>query len=264
MTLVSDSSDRQPSPRRSGGSAERSLELISLLTREGRAMTLAQLADALSLPKPTVHRLCARLVELDYLMRDLDERQYTVGPALHNLAFDTLSHGIYSRLRHNVLSDLVADIGETCNFTTIDGASILYLDRVEAERPWRLTLSVGVHVPLHCTASGKLFLSQLEPSERRKLLDSLELRALTGNTVTDRNELEAHAVETAAQDYATDIEEFIVGLIAVAVPVRDSDGRLRAAIAMHCPVTHVDLDQAISRLPALRAAARLMSELLEL
>jgi len=261
---MDDPSEPQASSRRSGGSAERTLDIIRLLTRNGRAMTLAQMAEALSLPKPTVHRLCARLVELKYLMRDLDERHYTVGPALHNLAFDTLSHGINSRLRHNVLSDLVSDIGETCNFTTIDGASILYLDRVEAERPWRLTLNVGVHVPLHCTASGKLFLSELEHAERRKLLDNLDLRKLTENTLTDADELEAHAVETADRGYGTDIEEFIIGLIAIAVPVRDSDGALRAAIAMHCPTTDVDLEQAMSRLPALRAAATRMSELLEL
>ncbi len=249
---------------RACGSVERTLQLIQILATEGRAMTLAQLADRLSLPKSTVHRLCARLVDQRFLVRDIDERRYTAGPALHRLAFDTLTHGTFSRLRHNVLSDLVSEVGETCNFTTLDGASILYVDRVEAERPWRLTLSVGVHVPLHCTASGKLFLSQMSSEERDNIIHKLELRAMTSNTITDAQRLVDNLESVRQLGYAMEIEEFVVGLIALAVPVVDSDGRLRAAIAMHCPTIHVDVEQAKSKLPALRAAAEKMSSLLDI
>lgn len=256
--------EQDANTRNSNGSVERTLQLIQILATEGRAMTLAQLASQLSLPKSTVHRLCARLVEQRFLARDIDERRYTAGPALHRLAFDTLTHGTFSRLRHTVLSDLVDEVGETCNFTTLDGASILYLDRVEAERPWRLTLSVGVHVPLHCTASGKLFLSQMSVAERDLVTNKLELRAMTRNTITDVRLLMDNVESVRQLGYAMEIEEFVVGLIAVAVPVVDSDGRLRAAIAMHCPTTHVDVEQAKSKLPALRAAAKTMSELLDI
>lgn len=250
--------------RKPGGSAERTLQLIQLLASSGRAMTLAQLADSLALPKATVHRLCARLVDMKFLMRELDERYYAVGPALQRMAFDTLTHGTYSRLRHNVLSDLVADIGETCNFTTLDGASVMYLDRIEAERPWRLTLGVGVHVPLHCTASGKLFLSQIEPTERERLIGSLDLRPLTENTITSSTELNARVQEIAEIGYALELEEFIIGLIALAVPVLDRDGKVCAAIAMHCPTTHVSEEQVLTKLPALLSAAVRMSELLDI
>jgi len=249
--------------RKASSSAERTLQLIQALASSGRSMTLAQLADSLNMPKATVHRLCARLVDMKYLVRELDERFYTLGPALHRLAFDTLTHGTYSRLRHNVLSDLVADTGETCNFTTLDGASVLYLDRVEAERPWRLTLSVGVHVPLHCTASGKLFLSQLEAGARNRLIDKLDMRALTTNTIVSPAELRAQIEQVSQQGYSLELEEFIIGLIAIAVPVRDCDGRVCAAIAMHCPTSHVDEEQILSKLPAMQAAAIRMSELLE-
>ena len=250
-------------PSRTGGSAERTLQLIQLLAGDGRAMSLAQLADRLDLPKATVHRLCARLVDMRFLTRDLDERRYVVGPALQRLAFDTLTHGTCSRLRHQVLDDLVAGIGETCNFTTLDGTAVLYLDRVEAERPWRLTLSVGAHVPIHCTASGKLFLSHLEPAERRRLIDHLDLRPLTGNTIVSAHELDVGALEIVANGYALEIEEFIAGLIALAVPVRDRTGKVCAAIAVHCPTSHAGRDEVQAHLPALQAAASRMGELLD-
>jgi len=226
-------------------------------------MSLAQIADELELPKTTVHRLCTKLIDLGYLVRDLDERYYVVGPALHKLAFTTLANGSSRGLRHNVLSDLVLEVGETCNFTTIDGASIVYLDRVEAERPWRLTMGVGVHVPLHCTASGKLFLSQMPKKERQKLIRKIDLQPLTANTITDTDLLDKNIEEISSAGFAMDVEEFVAGLIAIAVPVKDSTGKTRAAIAMHCSTTHIDTDQAMAKLPALKYAADRMAKLLD-
>lgn len=251
-----------PAAVTSGGSAERTLRLLQLLSDRGRAMTLAELAESLDVPKATTHRLCARLLALEFIARDIDGRRFTIGPALRRMAFDTLNHATSKGLRHEVLADLVKEVGETCNFTTLDGASVLYLDRVEAQRPWRLTLSVGVHVPLHCTASGKLFLACLPSDERDALLERLTLDALTDSTLTSVEALRASFEEITERGYSFEGEEFVVGLIAVAVPVRDTAGQVRAAIAMHCPTTYATRAQALDKLPSLESAARRMSELL--
>ena len=183
-------------------------------------------------------------------------------PALRRLALDTLNHGSVHGLRHELLAALVAEVGETCNFTTLDGASVVYLDRVEAPWPWRLTLDVGTHVPLHCTASGKLFLAHLEADRRAALLAGLPLPRLTANTLTDRGALLAECEAIAAVGYALDREEFIPGLIALAVPVRDGQGAVRAAIALHAPLARLTPEAALARLPAMQAAAQKMGELL--
>lgn len=249
--------------RLSGGSAERSLQLLQTLTRGPRGMTLAELAENLEIPKATVHRLCSRLIDLHFIARDVDERFYVAGPALQRLAFDTLTHGPLSRLRHMVLSELVHEVGETCNFTALDGASVLYLDRVEAQRPWRMTLDVGAHVPLHCTASGKLFLAHMPEDERKKLLRHLPLESLTANSLTTADALSESVRDTLDKGFAVENEEFIVGLIAIAVPVYDADRQVRAAIAMHCPTSHVSPVQALEKVPALISAATRMGELLQ-
>jgi DNA-binding IclR family transcriptional regulator len=252
----------EPTEERGGSSAERSLRLLSLLAAEGRALGLAELAQRLALPKATVHRLCGPLLAGGFVARDFEEKAFGVGPALRRLALDTLNHGEQRALRHAVLDALVQDIGETCNFTTLDGAEVLYLDRVEARWPLRLTLDVGSHVPLHCTASGKLFLALMPKPRRDALLAELALPAMTPQTITDRDALRAECEATAARGHATDREEYIAGLVAVAVPVRDAAGRVRAAIAVHAPSARMPLDRAIERLPALRAAADRMAALL--
>lgn len=245
-----------------GSSAERSLRLLAKLADEGRALSLADLAAYLSLPKATAHRLCMQLLDLGFIARSENEREYMVGPALRKLAFDTLNHGTVTGLRHAVIADLVAQVGETCNFTTLDGAKVVYLDRVEAPWPWRLTLDVGVHVPIHCTASGKLFLATMSAERRDLLLASITLDRVTENSLTDVAALRAECDRIVAADYSLDREEFIVGLVAIAVPVRDADGRVRAALATHAPRARMSVEQAEAYLPAMQEAARRMGRLL--
>ena len=251
----------EPAPA-NGGSAERTLALLALLADAGRPMSLAQLAEGLSLPKATVHRLCTLLLQGGYIAKDLGEREFVVGRALLKLSFDTLNHGTLRGSRHEVLSRLVEQVNETCNFTTLDGASVLYLDRVEAPWPWRLKLEIGTHVPLHCTASGKLFLALMPEDQREALLASLSLQKMTERTLTTAKALRARCEQIAEAGYSLDEGEFIDGLTAIAVPVRDGEGVVRAALATHAPVSRLPKAKALAHLPALRAAAKRMQALL--
>jgi DNA-binding IclR family transcriptional regulator len=245
-----------------GSAAERALRIVASVAEAGVGLTLADLSTRLSLPKATLHRQCSALLAQGFLARDVDPLRYVVGPALRRLALDTLNHGHVRALRHRVLEDLVADVQETCNFTTLDGAEVLYLDRVEARWPLRLTLDVGSHVPLHCTASGKLFLAHLPPPQVDELLGEAPLPAPTRNTLTTMARLQREFDEIRRAGYSTDREEFIAGLIAVAVPVFDDEGALRAAIALHAPSARMSLEEAIRQLPRLQQAAERMRTLL--
>lgn len=248
--------------RASGSSAERSLRVLCALAREGKGMSLAQLAADLALPKATMHRLTSQLLELDFIAKGQDERQFEIGPAMRRLALDTLNHDTERGLRHAVLTDVVKAVGETCNFTTLDGVGVMYLDRVEASWPWRLTLDVGAHVPIHCTASGKLFLALMPAAQRDSVLSTIQLERMTPHTITDVAALQRECQTIAAQDCAYDREEFIPGLIAMAVPVRDREQQLRGAIAVHAPTARLDLDKVTQHLPTLQHAALRMGQLL--
>ncbi|MEO8524269.1 MAG: IclR family transcriptional regulator [Caldimonas sp.] len=243
-------------------SSARSLELLSLLATEARPLSLADIAERLRWPKVTAHRICEQLVRLRFVSRDVQERTFSSGPALQRLAYDTLNHGVVRGLRHQVLAELVGRIGETCNFTTFDGGQVLYLDRVEAAWPLRLTLDVGSHVPMHCTASGKLFIAAMAPAERDALIGHATLARMTPTTIVTAKALRAECGLIAKAGYACDREEFIAGLIAVAVPVRDESGAVRAAVAVHAPIARMSLRTALKQLQALREAAAKMEALI--
>ena len=242
-----------------GSRSVRALEILEAIAGAGQALSAADMMAATGLPKATVHRLCQVLEKDGYLAPDLSGKGMTLGFRMRNLALGAMAMGGHDAYRHQVLADLSREIGETCNFNIPAGSEILYVDRVETEWPLRTQLPVGSRVPLHCTASGKMYLASLTASKRQRLLSATGLPAYTDNTITDEAAFEAEAANIRRDKFATDNGEFIQGMVAVAVPVSDSQGRLAAILACHAPDVRMDLATAISYLPALRRAAERLS-----
>jgi DNA-binding IclR family transcriptional regulator len=157
---------------------------------------------------------------------------------------------------HSILERLSERVGATCNFTTLSGRDVLYLDRVETSWPASMQLRPGSLVPTYCTASGKLLLATIDDARRTRLLETLDMQRLTERTVTDRAHLKTILGSVAACGYALDDEEFMPGLIALAVPVVGPRGRVLGAVALHAPRDQMSLEEAIELRPLLQAAAR--------
>jgi DNA-binding IclR family transcriptional regulator len=163
------------------------------------------------------------------------------------------------RVRRAILQRIADETEETCNLTAVDGIDVVYLDRVESRWPLRVDLSPGSRVPLYCSASGKLFLSRLPPAKRRTLLQSLPLKAYTERTFVDVDGLEAELDRIRATGVGTDNEEYLAGLVCVAVPVVDRSDRHIATIALQAPSVRFPLERAMECVPLLRRAAGTMA-----
>jgi DNA-binding IclR family transcriptional regulator len=240
---------------------QRALHVIETIASAEQPLALPELCALLHLPKATTHRLCQQLESTGYIIREPGRRRYAPGPRLVRLGFDLMRSGV-SAQRHGVLAALVEEIGETCNFTTLAGHEVLYLDRVEARWPLRLHFDIGSRVPIHCTASGKIFLAAMKPLERRRIMDAAGLTPYTPHTITARDRFDAELDQIAKQGYSLDRQEFLLGMAAIAVPVRAADGAVLAAVACHAPNVRFSIEQAKSYLPQLRSAARKLSETL--
>lgn len=251
----------RPEERDNASAMLRALDLLGEIARSETALGVPDLCARLGLPKPTVHRLCQKLEAESYLLREPDGRRFAVGPRFLRMGFDMLRNTV-SAERRGILEALVDVAGETCNFVTRVGSEAIYLDRVEASWPLRLHLEVGSRVPMHCTASGKLFLSAMRPSQRRRILETLNLKAQTPNTLTTVAALEAELARISARGYSTDDQEFLEGLCAIAVPVHDAGGAVVAAVACHGPVPRFSLEKAVSLVPALKRAAEKLARTL--
>lgn len=233
----------------------RSLYILEVLAAAGQPMTATDINELLGLPKPTIHRLCKRLEREGFLEKDIDGRRYQPGRRLRSLSSGVLGFVRFRQARLAVLRRLSAQLEETCNIALPDEAGMVYLDRVESRWPLRVQLPVGSMVPFHCTASGKLYLSSLSPKRRKTLVHALDLDRKAANTITDPDALLGELDRIAAMGIGMDNEEFVDGMVAVAVPIREPDGRMVAGLAMHGPTQRLALEDALGAVEALRAAA---------
>lgn len=241
----------------------RAFAVIEAIVRADRPLSLAEVMAAVALPKPTVYRILTLLEHSGLLLHEPDGKRYTVGPRLARLGAEILMNSSVRGSRHAILQRLVDELGETCNFTMLDGNEVIYLDRVETASPLRVNLQPGSRVPLHCTASGKLFLAMLSRARRAKLLDNLPLQRYTENTITDRDTLELELERIRRDKTSADNEEYITGLVCVAVPVLSRDGKPCASVAVQAPVARMSMSEALAHVPALRRAAVAMTQILQ-
>ena len=245
-------------PARSDEPDSATLRAFAVLERIAAAEappTLEELTRAIGLPKPTVFRILRLLVRGGLVQREVHEKRYLVGERVSAIALDVQMHSPRRRERRAILARLVEAIGETCNFTMIDGTEVVYLERVETSASVRLHMKAGSRVPLHCTASGKLLLSELPAARVRRLLGPGPLPRYTQRTIVSVAALERELEKIRAVGVATDNAEYLVDSVCLAVPVRDVQQRMCAAIAVHGPAPRMTLRKGYGFIAAMRDAA---------
>ncbi|MCF8177747.1 MAG: IclR family transcriptional regulator [Sulfuritalea sp.] len=235
--------------------------LLEVIAEQDRFFSLQSLVEETGLPKPTVHRMLQQLENAGMLQRDSDGRHYSSGLRLRRMAETLLLNNTVHGARHAVLRRLVEEVGESCNLTALSGGEVLYLDRVETPAPLRFYLHPGSRVPAHCSASGKLFLAQMSPGQRRRLLAHVPLEKYSERTITDLAELESEIKRIKRDGYALDNEEFLPGLFCVAMLVPRSSGRSNTGIAIQAPAMRLARDRVPTLLPALQRATVALAQI---
>lgn len=235
--------------------------LLEVIASKDQFFSLQGLAEETRIPKPTLHRMLQQLESAGLLERSVDGRHYGTGVRLRKLAENLLFNDIFHGARHAVLRHLVAEVGESCNLTALSGSEVVYLDRVETAAPLRFYLHPGSRVPVHCSASGKVFLSEMTPSQRQRLLAHAPLEAYTPKTLTHIDQLEQEIRQIKRQGFALDNEEFLPGLLCVATLVPSASGRSNLCVAVQAPIMRLTADKALQLLPALQRAADALSRI---
>jgi DNA-binding IclR family transcriptional regulator len=246
-----------------GSSAlQKGFAVLEHLIAADRALTLAELVAGMDVPKATVHRLLINLEAAQLLKRDLTGKRYVPGDRLTRLSLRAVVFSARMPPVRTILEQLVAEIGESINLGVLDGSSVAYVQRVECNWPLRTYLSAGSRVPLHCTATGKLFLALMPTARKEALLDEVEFRAYAPNTITDRKRLEQELARIRDDRLAVNNEEFMVGAIGLSVPLIGIDGEMIAGLALHAPVARLSVDDVRKHASTLRRAAEKLARTL--
>ncbi len=242
-------------------SITRVLEIVEAVSYAAKPVSPLELSQELDIPKPTIHRLIQTLVEEGFVGVDIGGG-IIPGKRVRNLSIELWQQRLFFNERQLILQGLVNHTKESCGIAVPYQMNMLYTNRVQTKLPIQIYLPVGTKSPMWCTATGKLYLSQLSAQKRAKILQQLSLDKYTNNTFTDINKLNAELDAIAESGIGVDNEEYISGTFSVSVPILDKKSRYVASLFVNAPIIRVTLDELLTHVPRLRIAAQDIQNLL--
>ncbi len=222
-----------PVPQAGTQAVDRAAELLALVVESAGPRTFTSLIEQAGLAKSTGSRLLQALERHRLVQRD---RGGAFRPGAL-FALYAVRHGVGSdfvELATPVLNRIGAQTGETVNLAVPRGDVVVQIAQVDSVHLLGTTNWVGLTVPAHCSALGKVFYAY----GTLKLPDG-PLERRTAHTITGRTELQRDLATVLRRGYAVAREELEPGLVAVASPVRALDGSVVAAISVSGPTARI-------------------------
>jgi len=230
--------------------------LVLLLAFKDRpSIAVKEGAELLGVAPSTAHRLLATLHSHGFVTQEPGTRRYRAGSALLDVALGALGSLDVLRAARPHLEQLRDEVRETVNLISARRLphQVHRLDR--GPELVRVSNRTGTVLPAHCTAGGKILLAGLSSTQLRLLYPMRRLSGLTPRSTTERSALFRELEEIRLQGYATNFEESMVGVSAVAVPIMDPRGRMVASIGISAPSARIDDERVRSIVAAGRRSA---------
>lgn len=217
---------------------ERALQILDCFDARHVDLGLTEIAQRVKLHKATTHRIVATLMNQGYLDRSPDGQKYRLGLRLASLGSLVTSQMNLRRDSLPYLNQLSERFGETCDLSIFDNGEVLYIEVLRSNHALSIAAAIGQRLPLHSTASGKIFLAFLPPEERAQYLAS-PLPSFTTRTFTSLELLNRQFEEILEKGYSVDDEEMEVGIRAVSAPVFNQAGKVIAAVSIPSPTSRM-------------------------
>lgn len=234
-------------------SLERGLAIMRVFSGERPSMTVSEIAHEVGLTRAAVRRFLLTLSELGYIRAT--NNRYELTPQVLELGYHYLSSLSFPDVALSRLEQLVAETGEASEGSILDRGDIVYVVRVPGPALMTISVTIGARRPAYATAMGRVLLANLPSDELDEYLDNHELVPLLPRTITEVAKFRAELDRVRSQGYALVDQELEEGLVAIAVPVRDRKGQVRAAINLSTHVGRKSVKDMRALVPAVKAAA---------
>jgi IclR family transcriptional regulator, KDG regulon repressor len=233
-------------------SLQRGLRMLQLIGQSGRGLPASEIAKLSGLPVSTVHRFLVNLEAGGFLTKD-ELNNYQLGVACVSLGQAAREQLDLRKVSQAHLQQLNHDTRETVHLTVRHKLSAVYIEKLDSPEPLRIHSRIGASVPLHCTAVGKVMLAYLDAEEQSEIVDQLELRRFTENTVGSIQELQVQLARVRKDGFACDLEEFEPHIRCIAAPIWDHTGAVNASLSVTAPAVRMST-------PRIREVAALVRE----
>ena len=205
-------------------------------------------------PRATVRRSLITLCGLNYM--EESEKRFRLAPKVLTLAQAYLSSNLLPRLAHPFAERVSSESAESCSVSILHDTEVIYVARSTSKRLSALLGDVGSRRPAYCTSMGRVLLAHLSEPSLDAYFRAAELKPLTAYTITDERQLRALLVNIRKQDFCLSDQQMELDLRTIAVPLRNSTGRVVAAMHVSTQASRTTKTQMIKVfLPLLREAA---------
>jgi len=242
-------------------SPRRILNILEEIIIDPDNFTAKKIAHKLKIPLPTIYRHIETLCEEKYLVAS-SSKKYLPGPKIRNLILKSLPYEPNFTLRRSYLRKLTNDIEETVSLSIPIGTKLVYFDRIEFHWPMQLNLEAGDHLPLHASASGKLYLSSIEEEKVIQIFKNIKTPKTAKNTITDISQFKKEIKKIKNQGYAFDDEEWFNGMVGLSVPIFNSDEELCFCLSTHTAKSRKDINDLKKILSVMQSSANNLKKVL--
>ena len=235
-------------------SLARGLEVITAFDAGAGSMSLSEVAARTGLARPTVRRILLTLEELGYV-RSAGSR-FSLTPRVLDLGTTYVaSQGLWQVARPH-MEVLSAKTDESCSIAQLDGSDIVYVARVAVPKIVALSVQIGTRFPALPTSLGKVLLAALDADQLEEVLALPTRSGLTPLWQPGRQERDEALREVRARGWAMTDQQLALGIRSVAVPVRDGDHRVVAALNVNTHAAETSVEYLLDHhLPLLQRAA---------
>lgn len=223
-----------PEPTAPVQSVDRALTVLEILATRGPT-GVTEVANELGVHKSTVSRLLAVLESRGFVEQLADRGKYRLGYGVARLAGALPVQRDLATESRSACEALAEDVRETVNVAVLDDTGRdVNISEVRGPASVSSHNWVGQSTYPHATSSGKVMLAWTPDLDLRVLLGE-ELPRFTEHTITAHTDLGRELSRVRARGWATAVEEYELGLNALAAPVRDHRGRVVAAVSVSGP-----------------------------
>ncbi len=208
-------------------------------------LTISDAARATGLSRATARRCLNTLTELGYVT--FDGKFFAPTPRMLRIGTTYSESAVLPRLAQPHLAAIRDAIDESASLAVRYDNSSLFIARSEGTRIIDTGIRVGARLPLYASSTGQVLLGGLDPTELADYLAAAPFPARTPKTPTTAAEVEERVQAARTSGMAINVEELEVGLLSVAVPVRDPGGQLVAAISISASSSRVTVDELCDR-----------------
>jgi len=207
---------------------KKAFQILKLISDSDRGLRLSDLSKELKISKSTVHGIASALNELGIIHRDLLTKRYKLGFTLFELGRAAYARIDFKERARPIMEDLMERAQESVFLGLKNGEHLIILDIVESRHDLKITAAIGMRIPLFAGAAGKVFLASMPEKQAIEIIRKKGINRYTENTITDPDRYLQEIRIVRKNGYATDDEEYISGVRAVASPIRGEGQPLSA------------------------------------